>query len=1462
MLLLSFSILKAQSQYRSLGTGVTVDLSSASNWQIFSGGSWVTATTAPTGLASGSTLLIQAADTWANGATASSVPAGVTLTNKSNLIGAFTAGKITMSGTLVYAGNTAQVLPPSASFVGSKLTNLTIDNLAGVQIGTGGYTITGILYVQSGTFNTNNGGNSFTMSGTIQSGGGTINVGSFTTFTGISTLVNTDFKNSSIVGQLYRMNVGAVGNPGTISTSGAFTIAERFTLTSGTLTLGGPLSIKATGTKFTSSTDAGNIVAGNNAVSFDGTAQQSILASGFFANNTINNLVINNTTAGGAVSYPTSLTIGNSLTTKLAVGLTPLTVNGTATIGGALNISSFTSTPTLGQTFTVLSGTAISGTFSSVTLPTGYAFYTGVLDYSTPNIVKLTLGLATPLTPQNTSDLSLIMSNIRAGYGSVADNAIAGYLSTKNANGSWPDINYADHGLTWQPGNHWIRISAMCRAYSRSGSVYYGDPTIRTAIISAIDYWLGLSPAPYCDNWYQGTISLPKDIGTSIVAMRYGAIPLDNTREYALFGWMTKGRPLSEFAGEDGGSNQTDIAQNYMIRACLVQDPVLMNEVITTISSGLVIASNNGSTVGGGLQIDNSFTAHGPQLYIYGYGTVLVSGLATINSYINGSSYALTANQIALLSNFTRKGLIKATRGQYHDFNAFNRQISRPNEGKPGSSTISKIKALDLPQYATEYDNAINRLNGTQLPSYQVAAEHIHFWRTDYTVHHRSKYMFGLRSVSTRTNRSEKGNGENVKGYYVTDGANYIAVKGDEYYNIYPVWEWNKIPGTTIPETSIIPSRGEWATSLGKTSFVGGVSDGVYGVSTYAMDEFNTVAKKSWFFFDEEVVCLGAGINSTATDAINTTVNQCLLRGAVNVKTTSGVQTLANGSRQYTGNLQWAHQDSVGYFFPQGGNISLSNQAQTGSQYSINTNYSADPITKDVFKLWINHGLTPSSGSYAYIVAPGKSLAEMDTYNAAQLQIWANTDTLQAVYHAGIDFLQVVFYKPGTLVNNGFTITAESACTMLIKNLSTSSITVSVADPSQALSTVNITMRNTDIGFFNSYTATLPTGLMAGSSITTTLISENILPTVAITTPLTNTKYGAAANVTINANATDNDGISKVEFFQGATKLGEDSTFPYSFVWNNVAIGNYTITAKATDQIGAANTSAEVNVKVMQLTTDKFEAIGDAYVAGGSDANTNFPTGNLTVKNAAANLNRRAFIQFNLNGYASELDSAYLKLTVGSASATITSTTWEFYEVPDNNWTETNITWNNQKAIGNLIATVPGKVDGSTVLVPITATVLNKLNGDKKISVRITSTVYGGTTDARFVSKEHTDVNQRPTLILYGKIPNAGEPFSSSQQSTTIMQDNRGTKIALQTQNVLEVKVYPNPSSEYFSVLLPNENNEKTQLRLIDLSGRVVKAITNIPGNTVQFGQELTTGVYLLEVKDGDKRSVVKLIKL
>ena len=93
--------------------------------------------------------------------------------------------------------------------------------------------------------------------------------------------------------------------------------------------------------------------------------------------------------------------------------------------------------------------------------------------------------------------------------------------------------------------------------------------------------------------------------------------------------------------------------------------------------------------------------------------------------------------------------------------------------------------------------------------------------------------------------------------------------------------------------------------------------------------------------------------------------------------------------------------------------------------------------------------------------------------------------------------------------------------------------------------------------------------------------SENLQPTISMTFPHTDNSYSniSPANITLVANAEDPDGaITKIEFNSGGSVLGETATYPYTFAWQNLAAGTYTVSATATDDLGARTTSKRVTL--------------------------------------------------------------------------------------------------------------------------------------------------------------------------------------------------------------------------------------------------------------------------------------------
>ena len=116
----------------------------------------------------------------------------------------------------------------------------------------------------------------------------------------------------------------------------------------------------------------------------------------------------------------------------------------------------------------------------------------------------------------------------------------------------------------------------------------------------------------------------------------------------------------------------------------------------------------------------------------------------------------------------------------------------------------------------------------------------------------------------------------------------------------------------------------------------------------------------------------------------------------------------------------------------------------------------------------------------------------------------------------------------------------------------------------------------------------IASGVIAASISNQPVINNciNIAPSVVITSPITNSSYTALANIIITANATDADGsISMVEFYNGSIKIGSMSSAPYSFTWNNVPAGTYSLTVIATDNLNAKTISSAISISVNNGTT-------------------------------------------------------------------------------------------------------------------------------------------------------------------------------------------------------------------------------------------------------------------------------------
>jgi hypothetical protein len=91
-------------------------------------------------------------------------------------------------------------------------------------------------------------------------------------------------------------------------------------------------------------------------------------------------------------------------------------------------------------------------------------------------------------------------------------------------------------------------------------------------------------------------------------------------------------------------------------------------------------------------------------------------------------------------------------------------------------------------------------------------------------------------------------------------------------------------------------------------------------------------------------------------------------------------------------------------------------------------------------------------------------------------------------------------------------------------------------------------------------------------------------PTVSLTAPSNNVSVAAGSSFTASASASDNVGVTKVEFYLGNTLKATDTSSPYSTSVSTVGLtpGNYSVTAMAYDAAGNSAVSPGITIVIPQ----------------------------------------------------------------------------------------------------------------------------------------------------------------------------------------------------------------------------------------------------------------------------------------
>ncbi len=664
--------------------------------------------------------------------------------------------------------------------------------------------------------------------------------------------------------------------------------------------------------------------------------------------------------------------------------------------------------------------------------------------------------IAVSFSNAQSKDLGIIKQRIITDLLSnkTNDGQVEAIVAKMNEDGSFKGINYSDLSRTasFPHGGHTRDLAYIARAYQDKTSAFYKSPKVKEVIIKGLNYWVKNDFVG--DNWHDNQITTP----TNLIELML-AIGDELPKDLVAKAQPMIGRANMNASGARPSGDRIVIAGIFAKNALFLGNDAAFDTIIKIIGEEIKF-----STGERGIQQDYSFHHRVDRVNnttSYGYHK-FANAFGEWASYVRGTKYEFSKEHINQLVDYYLDGIYKQlVYGIYEDVGVKNRSISNKTTFHPEGTLEIERMLVNTDYRKKELEDILKLRKGEAKPALSFAK---FFWQTEHFVFQRPNFYTTVRMFSTRNrNMEEPYNGPGKLTHHRADGTNYLMLKGDEYHNIWAVYDWQKISGTTIMQKPQLPAPEEIQKD-GLTDFVGAVTDGLYGAVAFDFKSPHDMveAKKSWFFFDEEYVCLGAGIKSNPKLPVATTINQVLLRSEVTVMQDGEKKILPHGNR-VADKVKWVYQDKIGYIFPEPTTINLSNQTETGrwSDITDQKNISKELVSEEVFKLWFNHGNSPKAASYQYIVVPNvteQALAATSSNNR-NIDILSNTADLQAVTHKTLGITQLAFYKAGEIeLVKGQKVKMDSQGMAMLKMTNNKVQTLTVADPSRKLSRILLTI--------------------------------------------------------------------------------------------------------------------------------------------------------------------------------------------------------------------------------------------------------------------------------------------------------------------------------------------------------------------------------------------------------------------
>jgi hypothetical protein len=351
-------------------------------------------------------------------------------------------------------------------------------------------------------------------------------------------------------------------------------------------------------------------------------------------------------------------------------------------------------------------------------------------------------------------------------------------------------------------------------------------------------------------------------------------------------------------------------------------------------------------------------------------------------------------------------------------------------------------------------------------------------------------------------------------------------------------------------------------------------------------------------------------------------------------------------------------------------------------------------------------------------------------------------------------------------------------------------------------------------------------------------------PVVNIINPADGEEFEAPEAIDIEASATDDGTITKVEFFAGSEKLGEDLTAPYSFAWS-ADEGMYSLTAKATDNDGNTTTSAPVNVNVFSkcvasgtITREYWAGVQGSTVSEIPVERTPTSTTELTIFEGPSNAGIH---------YGSRISGYICPPMTGP---------YHFY-IASNDHSELWLSTDQDPANKQRIAYVTGATGIRQ---------WNKYASQQSAAIMLTigQTYYIEALHKQGVGSDNIAVGWRlPDGTMERPIPgNRLSPFEQQQSMMSIADNNQASKYST-------LAIYPNPTQRGEQLKISGfaeiTENVETAVEIMNMTGDVIYSERimcggNCPDYPVNINRELPPGVYVVNLTTNGWRNTKRLL--